>query len=128
MSKTLMDFVGAAHEAVDHIECPALDEMRNDGKELLIVDVREESEYAAGHIPSSILVPRGILETAADLHYPKRHPVLSAARDNRIVVYCATGGRSAMAAHTLNQMGFTDVYNLSGGISAWETDNYPLEK
>jgi rhodanese-related sulfurtransferase len=127
MSKTLMDFVGAAYEAVEHIECPMLDEMRKDGNELIIVDVREESEYAAGHIPDSLNIPRGIIETAADLNYPKRHPVLSAARDKRVVVYCATGGRSAMATHTLNQMGFTEAVNLTGGIAAWESDSFPME-
>ena len=128
MPKTLMDFVGAAHEAVEHIECMRLQEMRDAGEDLIILDVREESEYAGGHIPSSLSIPRGIIETSADLNYPKNHPVLSQARARKIVAYCATGGRSAMAVHTLNQMGFTDVYNLTGGIAAWESDNYSIEK
>lgn len=128
MSKTLMDFVGAAYEAVEHIECSKLEEMRNDGQELIILDVREESEYNAGHIPDALNIPRGIIETSADLNYPKRHPVLSEARSKRVVAYCATGGRSAMATHTLNQMGFTEAVNLTGGIAAWESDSFPTEK
>lgn len=128
MSKTLMDFVNAAREAVAHVNCDQLEAMREDGKDLLVVDIREESEFAAGHIVDSILVPRGTLEGAADLNYPKRDPVLCQARDRRIVVYCATGGRSAMAAQTLNQMGFKEVYNLAGGYTAWEAEDLPVEK
>lgn len=127
MSKSLMDFVVAAHEAVEHVECSQLDEMYKDGKDLLVLDVREESEFASGHLPGALNIPRGIIETSADLNYPKRHPVLSEARARRVVLYCATGGRSAMATHVLNQMGFTDAYNLNGGIAAWQSDSFPIE-
>ncbi len=128
MAKTLMDFVGEARAQVDHINADQLQEMVESKSDLLLLDIREESEFAAGHIPDAYLVPRGILEGAADLNYPKRDAVLCQARQRPIVVYCATGGRSAMAAHTLKQMGFEEVYNLAGGIENWEADDNPIKK
>ncbi len=97
-----------------------------DAKEdLLLVDVRESSEYEHGHIGGAHLVPRGILEAAADTGYPKHYPPLSGARDQQIVVYCATSGRSAMAAAVLQMMGFKNVLNLAGGITRWEAEGLP---
>ncbi|MDH5544592.1 MAG: rhodanese-like domain-containing protein [Gammaproteobacteria bacterium] len=127
MSKTLMDYVNAAREAVSHLGCDQLQDFLETKPDLLVVDVREESEYAAGHIPGAILVPRGILEGAADLNYGKRDQILSEARKRPIVVYCATGGRSAMAALTLIEMGYAEVYNLAGGFVNWEADDLPVE-
>ncbi len=128
MSKTLMDFVAAARDRVTHISADQLLDMRDQRGELLIVDVREESEFAAGHIPGARLVPRGILEGAADPTYPKRDPVLCKARQRPVVVYCASGGRSAMAADTLQQMGFGEVYNLAGGFENWAAEDLPVEQ
>ena len=127
MAKTLMDYVNKAREAVAHIGSNELEAFQRDKDQLLIVDCREESEYADGHIPGALLVPRGTLEGAADLHYPKRDPVLCEARKRPIVIYCATGGRSAMAALTLNEMGFEEVYNLAGGFANWEADDLPID-
>ncbi len=128
MPKTLMDFVAAARERVNHVSADELLEMRQSRDDLLIVDVREESEFAAGHIPGARLIPRGTLEGAADPAYPKRDPELCKARQRPIVVYCATGGRSAMAADTLQQMGFEEVYNLAGGFENWAAEDLPVEE
>ena len=78
--------------------------------------MREAAEFEHGHIAAAHLVPRGIIEAAADTSYTKHYPPLSGARDRQIVVYCATGGRSAMAAAVLQMMGFKNVLNLAGGI------------
>jgi rhodanese-related sulfurtransferase len=94
-------------------------------EELVLVDVREAAEFEHGHIDGAHLVPRGIIEAAADTSYPKHYPPLSGARNQQIVVYCATSGRSAMAAAVLQMMGFKNVLNLAGGITRWEAENLP---
>ena len=84
----------------------------------LVVDVRETVERESeGQIPGSIHVTRGLLEFQADPESPIYNEELTPER--RIVLYCGTGGRSALAAKTLMDMGFTDVASLAGGYAAW---------
>lgn len=84
----------------------------------LVVDVRETVERESeGQIPGSIHVTRGLLEFQADPESPVYNEALSPER--RIILYCGTGGRSALAAKTLMDMGFTDVASLAGGYAAW---------
>jgi rhodanese-related sulfurtransferase len=121
----LMDFVRAAKSCIKEIS-PAELKAKLDAKEnFVLVDVREAAEFEHGHITGAHLVPRGILEAAADTSYPKHYPPLSGARNQQIVVYCATSGRSAMAAAVLQMMGFKDVINLAGGITRWEAEGMP---
>ena len=96
------------------------------GADLLLVDVREPAEWGAGHIAGAMLIPRGILESSADLEIPKRHALLSAARGREVVLYCASGGRSAFGAQRLEEMGFTNVASLAGGFGAWEEAALPV--
>lgn len=126
MEKTLQDFLTEARERVNHITPDELMEMMEAGEDFLIIDVREESEFAHGHIASSINVPRGTIEGAADRRCPKRQKELCGARNRVIVVYCQTGGRSAMATDVLVQMGFTKAVNLAGGIVNWEAEDFPV--
>jgi len=127
MAKTLADFVRAARERTQEVDADTLNDWLEAGDDLLLVDVREPEEFAAGHLPGAVNVPRGVLEGAADPNYKHRHPQLCQARERRVVVYCQTGGRSAMAAATLQEMGFGEVWNLAGGIECWEGEDYPLE-
>ena len=124
----LMDFVKAAKSQISEIDCAKLEAMRAEKDDLLILDVRESSEHEQGHLEGALLVPRGILEAAADPAYPKHVPQFVNARGRTIVIYCATGGRSAMAAATLKLMGFSEVYSLAGGISQWSAENRSLVK
>ncbi|HXY22934.1 MAG TPA: rhodanese-like domain-containing protein [Burkholderiaceae bacterium] len=94
-------------------------------EDALLIDVRKHSEYEAGHIPGAHLVPRGILEAAADPTYCKRAPELSLARNRRVVVYRAMGGGSAMAAAVLQMMGLQNVLNLDGGYVRWDDEGMP---
>lgn len=73
-------------------------------------DCREPNEYALGHIPGAVFLPRGHLET-------KIEGLLS--RDQKILIYCATGNRSALAADTMQQMGYKDVAHISDGFRGW---------
>lgn len=90
-----------------------------DDPNAILVDVRDANERDAdGGIPGSIHASRGMLEFHADPESPAHMPALSP--DKRVIVYCGTGGRSALAAKTLQDMGFTDVVSLVGGIAAWQ--------
>ena len=80
------------------------------------------AEFEHGHIAGAHLLPRGIIEASADTGYPKHYPPLSGARDQQVVLYCATSGRSAMAAAVLQMMGFKNVLNLAGGYARWEDE------
>lgn len=121
----LMDFVRAAKSCITEISPEQLKAKLDAMEDLLLVDVRESAEFEHGHIGGAHLVPRGIIEAAADTSYPKHYPPLSGARDQQIVLYCATSGRSAMAAAVLQMMGFKNVLNLAGGFTRWEAEGMP---
>lgn len=124
--KTLMDFVKAAKAQIQEVAPQQARDLIADQSDLLLVDVREASEYEQGHIADAVLVPRGILEAAADPAYPKHVPELANGRGRTVLLYCATGGRSAMAAATLQLMGYERVYSLDGGYSRWEQEGLPV--
>ena len=89
-------------------------------KNALVLDVREEDEYKAGHVLGAILIPLGKLkDRVGDL---EKH------RDRPIVVVCRSGNRSATACVTLGKQGFTQAHNLAGGVMAWQKANLPLQK
>ena len=92
-----------------------------------IVDVREADEFAAGHLPGARHYPRGFLEVKADQVHPKRDTWLSADRDRPLILYCGGGHRSALAAQSLQQMGFTHLVSMAGGWHAWTDRSYPTE-
>ncbi len=123
---SLMDFVSAARARVKEIMPDELQKMLADRADVLLVDVRESSEHEQGHIQNAHLVPRGIIEAAADMNYPKHDELLYTAREKPVVLYCATGGRSALAAVTLQMMGFKDVYSLAGGFMKWQESGCPV--
>ncbi len=86
----------------------------------LVLDVREQSEYDAGHIINSRLISLGQLK--------ERVGELEKFRTRPIVVVCRSGARSSSAVSLLNGLGFTQVHNLQGGLNAWQKANLPLEK
>src|SRR3569833_2436366 len=95
---SLMDFVRAAKSCVREITPQALLDKLNAREDLLLLDVREHGEFEMGHIKGAQLVPRGIIEAAADPAFPKHLPELAAARNRQIVGGGAAGGRAAGAA------------------------------
>ncbi|MDE0051763.1 MAG: rhodanese-like domain-containing protein [Rhodospirillales bacterium] len=95
------------------------------GEDALFVDVRERAEQSAGAIAGAVAAPRGFLEFVADPASPMHNPALSSGK--RLVVYCASGGRSALAAKTLQDMGYAEVANLTGGFQAWSEAGGPTE-
>jgi molybdopterin/thiamine biosynthesis adenylyltransferase/rhodanese-related sulfurtransferase len=90
------------------------------GNGVVLVDVRESEEWDAGHIPGATHVPRGYLESRIDGVVPDR--------SQRVVLYCASGTRSALAAHTLKDLlGYEDVASMTGGITLWKDRGYDVE-
>lgn len=85
----------------------------------VVLDVREDSEFYAGHIPHSVHVPLGQLN---------KHAELEKLKDRPIIAICRSGMRSGHACRMLRKNGFEQVYNLSGGITAWQKANMPMEK
>ena len=124
--KSLMDFVKAAKAQIQELTPQQAQAFMQDEGDALLLDVRESSEHEQGHIEGALLIPRGILEAAADPAYPKHVAELAAARQRPVVLYCATGGRSALAAATLQLMGFERVYSVDGGFSRWEQEGLPV--
>lgn len=123
---SLMDFVKAAKSCIRECSPDELQAKMEAGEDMLLVDVRESSEHEQGHLPGARLIPRGILEAAADPEYSKHVPELANARDREVVLYCATGGRSAMAAAVLQMMGFKNVISLNGGFEDWSKAGKPV--
>lgn len=97
-----------------------------DEPDVVLVDVRETVERnSEGHIPTSIHAPRGLLEFHADPESPIYNSALKP--DCHLVLFCGTGGRSALAAKTLKDMGFEQVSSLAGGVNAWKAGGNRLE-
>jgi rhodanese-related sulfurtransferase len=90
------------------------------GDKFLLVDVREESEYAKDHLPGAIHLGKGIIERDIE----ERVPDLKA----EMVLYCGGGFRSALAADNLQKMGYTNVISMDGGIRGWREKGLPLAK
>ena len=97
-----------------------------DHPQTLFVDVREAQErQQSGGVKGSIHASRGFLEFIADPESPMHNPEFMSGK--KLVVYCASGGRSALAAKTLQDMGFEHVANLAGGFGAWQEASGPTE-
>lgn len=96
--------------------------------EALLIDIREPAEFSRGYIPGAILSPRGLLEF--EIHALVANTTANpnvAPEDREIVLYCGTGGRSALAAESLDKMGYRNVRSMDGGIVAWAAAKLPID-
>ncbi|MBQ0720191.1 MAG: hypothetical protein KBT88_07360 [Gammaproteobacteria bacterium] len=110
-----LDLIKEAKSKVRCIELAEAKELIGKGN-ISLLDVREKVENDAGHIEGSQHISRGVLEMRIE-----NNPAF-ADRDGAIIVYCKSGGRSALAAATLQGMGFSNIYSLNGGFDAWSKD------
>ncbi|SHE19358.1 rhodanese-like domain-containing protein [methanotrophic endosymbiont of Bathymodiolus puteoserpentis (Logatchev)] len=111
MKMTAMDLVANAKQNISEI---SVAEAKQDLSEHLILDVREPAEFAAGQLPNAINIPRGVLEFQIN-----NHPDFAGQHAAKIIVYCQSGGRSALATETLHKLGYTNAVSLAGGYKAW---------
>ena len=115
----------AANAAVPKIAAADAQAMIAEG-DALVVDVRDHQEVAAsGRIAGAVNVSRGMLEFRADPQSPYHDPAF--AKDKTVILYCASGGRSALSGKTLKDMGYERVYNL-GAFKDWEAGGGAVEK
>lgn len=125
MPTTVKEMLAAARAAVPMIAPGEVAALVADGK-AVVVDVRDGTEVqASGKVKGARHVPRGLLEFKADPESPMYDPAFQ--REKTIVLYCASGGRSALAGKTLKDMGYSDVRNL-GGFQDWVTSGGAVEK
>ena len=125
MDKGALDLVSEAKQKVENLT-PDQVATELDSGDALLVDVREPQErQATGAIPGAISAPRGMLEFYADPSLPYHKEEFDP--DRRIILHCASGGRSALGAATLKEMGYSNVAHLDGGIKAWQEAGQPVE-
>ncbi|MDO8284652.1 MAG: rhodanese-like domain-containing protein [Rhodoferax sp.] len=118
--KTAHDLVAAAKTRVQEV---ALDQAEQAIREAdVLVDVREADEFAAGHLGGAVHISRGMLEFKFSAN-PALQP-----RDLKIVLYCKTSGRAALAAAVLHDMGYLNVQSIAGGFDAWAAAGKPVAK
>ena len=86
----------------------------------LLIDIREDSEWAAGHAAGAIHLGKGIIERDIETRVPDKSA--------KMVLYCGGGFRSAMAADNLQKMGYTNVFSMDGGVRGWREKNFPLTR
>ncbi len=109
--------VNDAKNRVRQKDVVAVKAMLDEGRQFRLVDVREESEWKADHLPGALHLGKGILERDIERAIPDL--------DAEIVLYCGGGYRSALAADNLRKMGYTNVWSMDGGIHGWRDARYP---
>lgn len=113
------EIVADAKQRVPCCDVHTLKARLDAGESIVIVDVREESEFAKARVSGSIHIGKGILERDIEKHVPDR--------DALVVCYCGGGSRSALAADNLIRMGYANVISMDGGFRGWSEAGYPVE-
>ena len=116
-------FLKIVDEARSRIKETKVDEVKQKldrGEKFMLVDVREESEFAKDHLPGAIHLGKGVIERDIEARVPDLDTVL--------VLYCGGGFRSALAADNLQKMGYTNVISMDGGVRGWREKNYPMTR
>ena len=114
-------FLGIVNDAKSRVREINIDEVKHKidgGEKFVLVDVREESEFAKDHLPGAIHIGKGVIERDIEERFPDLNTPM--------ILYCGGGFRSALAADNLQKMGYTNVISMDGGIRGWRKKNYPL--
>jgi rhodanese-related sulfurtransferase len=119
-SKRFLQIVGAAKRRIRQTDVRSVRQRMEKGEKLLLVDVREESEWAAGHLPGALHLSKGVIERDVEVAIPDP--------DAEIILYCGGGFRSALAAENLMRMGYTRVLSMDGGYRGWVAAGLPVEE
>src|SRR5918994_6274811 len=121
MSPSGAEVIRKIRSEVEEVDPSDVKATLSNGNGFVLLDVRESEEWDAGHIPGAKHIPRGYLESRVE-------GVVGSDRSKRVVIYCASGQRSALAANTLKQLlGYEDVASMNGGITLWKDRGYDVE-
>ena len=123
MAKHTPGFLKLAEDARTRIRETNVQEVKarlDRGDKFLLLDVREDHEWATGHLPRATHLGRGILERDMETKYPDF--------GTEVVLYCGGGYRSAMATDNLQKMGYTNVISMDGGFRGWKDAGFPIEQ
>lgn len=124
MPNTVAQMVASARDHIRNLTPTEVADLLG-GTDTVLVDIREPGELTEhGLIDGAIHAPRGMLEFWCDTSHPAHRPEFDPSRQT--ILYCASGGRSALAAETLHQLGYRDVAHLDGGIQAWKQAGLPV--
>jgi len=115
-----LKIVDDARSRVRETDVDTVKKRMDRGDKFVLVDVREESEFAKDHLPGAIHLGKGVIERDIEGRVPELN--------TEMVLYCGGGYRSALAADNLQKMGYTNVISMDGGICGWREKNYPLVK
>jgi rhodanese-related sulfurtransferase len=106
-----LNLVNEAKMQITETDAHSVNKMLAHQESFSLIDVREESEWARGHLPNAIHLSKGIIERDIEKHIPDTH--------TKIVLYCGGGFRSALAGSNLKKMGYQNVISMDGGFGAW---------
>jgi len=115
-----LEIVNDAKSRVKEIDIEGYRRIMQSGEPHLLIDVREDHEWEAGHAAGAVHLGKGIIERDIETKAP--------AKDTRLVLYCGGGFRSALVADNLQKMGYTDAISLDGGWKAWQQAGLPMAK
>ncbi len=116
-------FLKIVEDAKKRIRETTIDDVKtrlDRGEKFLLIDVREESEYAADHLPGAMHLGKGVIERDVEARVPDHNAP--------VVLYCGGGFRSALAADNLQKMGYTNVLSMDGGVRGWREKGFSLTK
>ena len=116
-------FLKIVNDAKSRVKETTVDEVKqklDQGDKVLLVDVREESEFAKDHLPGAIHLGKGVIERDVESRVPDV--------GTPMILYCGGGFRSALAADNLQKMGYTNVLSMDGGVRGWREKNYPMTR
>ena len=119
-SPRFLKIVDDAKSRIKETDVDEVKERLDRDDKFLLVDVREESEFAKDHLPGAIHLGKGVIERDIENRVPDLNTPM--------VLYCGGGFRSAMAADNLQKMGYTNVISMDGGVRGWREKNFPMTK
>jgi|SRR5271169_5953512 len=119
-SEGFLRLVNEARSRIRETNVAEVRRRRDAGEKFTLIDVREESEWARGHLPDAVYLGRGILERDVELRFPDK--------STELILYCGGGFRSALSADNLQKMGYTNVASMDGGWRGWLEAGLPTVK